>query len=216
MRNEPCFLEQISWQDALDASAIPGEILICERSSIYISLLKMMTRLPRLFTRVSSIVCHDRRSYGPHVLKLILDVQSFRKEMLHWHEEVKKLCPEPNDGLQSLRDSDLRYELLTTILSTLAMVNRLSGALGDPEGKRLEAQALSYADDLVRLEAAIMSTKGWTSFLIRKKVAIGKSVSSTAAIWNTTPGNIIEKYHFDGWCKALGNNHYAGPFPTAT
>lgn len=180
------------------------------------SLLKTMTHLPRLFTRVFSIVCHGRSSYGPHVLSLLLDVQNFQKRMLEWNEEVKRLCPEPKNGLQSLPNSDLRYELLATTLSTLAIVNRLLGALGDPAGSILEARALSYVDDLVKLEEALISTAGWASFLIRKKVVIGKSVSSTTAAWDTTPGKLIDRHQFNGWCKALGRNHYAGPIQTIT
>lgn len=162
-----------------------------------------MAHLPRLFTSVSSFVtCPTSFSQQEHEL-LLLKLNNFRKDILKHYSRLQIVIPNLTVLSQLSRKSSLLYELFGTSLGALAMVNRLLGALGDPQFQLLETDAVFYASEIVRLERAVISANGWASFVLNQKANVASSIPTTTEVWICAMSKVIEKWRFDSWLSAM-------------
>ncbi len=90
-RNETCFLQKQEWQDLLDSMVIPGGDILSDRSRTSISLVKLLTQLPGIFSAVTSAICHLRESFGSDDAPLTEDIRHFCREMQHHYATIKEL-----------------------------------------------------------------------------------------------------------------------------
>jgi hypothetical protein len=162
-----------------------------------------MALLPSLFQSVSSVICHDREKSSHELQSLVRDIREFRYDMLQNYTQLRKWHLELGFGFDPSKNADLLYELFGTTLMVLATANRLLTALGDSQGSSLEADNLLYVAELEGLESDLLSSNGWVSFYLHQKMSIAASITSTATIWKTAPGELIEKWRFDRWCRAM-------------
>ncbi|KAH8657980.1 hypothetical protein BX600DRAFT_62056 [Xylariales sp. PMI_506] len=201
--NRTCFLQEPRWQEALGDLIHPGSDIISEHSSMTVSLRKLMSRLPGLFERATSIICHGRELPVDMIQKLMAEIRFFRREMLAFHALLIDVFPKSRTALRHWADFNLASELFGTCLMALATANRLLGALGDLHAAQLEADALMYAAEVGKLEDRLLSANLWVSFYLYQKADIASSIFVTTAIWHAIPGQIIDKWRFDKWCAAL-------------
>jgi hypothetical protein len=187
----------------LASSVISEGHIISNRSSITVLLRKLMALLPGLFRSVSSVICHDRETSREGLQPLISDIRKFRDDMLQCHEQVLKLRLELRLFSYLPKNFDLVCELFGTTLMGLATANRMLSALGDSEGPSLESDNLLYVAELHILEADIRSFNGWVNFHLYQKMSIADSITKTTTIWKTAPGEIIERWRFNRWCRAM-------------
>jgi hypothetical protein len=149
------------------------------------------------------VICHARGKPSQEFQSLIGDVRNFRLDMLQYYAQIVKLRLEL--GLLSYlpKNIDLVYELLGTTLMALPSANRLLTALGDVQEPFLEADNLLYVAEMYRLEADLLSSNGWVNFHLYQKMSIAASITETTTIWKIAPGEMIEKWRFDRWCRAM-------------
>ncbi len=202
-KNNTCFLEEECWQDALDSIIIPDGGELSERSSISISIRKIVAYLPRVFRDVSAAVCHSNDFSDPQIQHLLSRIHNIRKGLLQHLAQLRSLCLYPESDPSSFTKTDIFYEILGADLIALIMTNRLLSAIGDAQGEEFEHDALSYATEIIKLEEEMISTQGWASFYLNQKATIAGSVPATTDVWEIVPGKLIEKWRFDTWCRAI-------------
>ncbi|KAI8625035.1 hypothetical protein F5Y19DRAFT_467417 [Xylariaceae sp. FL1651] len=204
--NEPCYLEEDSWQHTFQGFIIKSNS-ISSRSPLAISLLCIMVKLPRLVRDVYSVVRRPESSKRRDIAQLRKRLREYRGDLLRWHTEYDSttLTMPIQDGIQAPSE-DVRSELLGTCYGLIVTCSRLISAITVELLDFLEDEAVAYSIQMVKLESDISSVNKWASFYICQKIVVARATLATTNAWRESSdrcNDIIGGDKFGYWVSTI-------------
>jgi hypothetical protein len=203
--NMACFLEAKPWQQVLQSLTITSQPFL-RRGYIGIGLLCIKTRMPRLLRDVTCIVREPANICPDDLFALIARLRKFRADLMNLCTELDELTLKAfeNERIVSL-DADERLELLGDALALLIMGCRMQCAVSMDAAGVLEDEALTYSDQLVKLERKATSSNCSASFDLDQKLNIAQATLNTSHVWQKSSSQIstVERSGFKAWCDGI-------------
>ncbi|KAI0205315.1 hypothetical protein F4808DRAFT_411281 [Astrocystis sublimbata] len=205
-RNEACFLAEASWQQMLRSSILPSEAF-STRSHLAVSLCCIMVQTPGLLKDVSAVINKPRLASSHSLRRCFRRVRDFRRDLLSWrlqYDSATLIFPAPN--VREPESDDVRVELLGSFYSLMISCSRLMGALNVNVIHIFEDEAVTLANEMIKLEDNLSSTNRSASFYIGQKLIVARSALETTGIWRDAShhqAGTTEPSKFNAWVSAL-------------
>jgi hypothetical protein len=205
INNVACFLEAKPWQQLLRSLSITGRPF-ARKGHIGVGLLCIKARMPRLLRDVTCIVCEPSNVDSADLFALIARLQKFRTDLVSLYAELDGLALKASKSEHMILSyADERPELFGDALSLLIMGCRMLCAVSMDAIWVLEDEALTYSDQMVRLEKQATPANCSTGFVLSQKLSIAQATLNTSHVWRKSPSqiNIVERSAFKAWCDAI-------------
>ncbi|KAF2111233.1 hypothetical protein BDV96DRAFT_189386 [Lophiotrema nucula] len=213
LNNEPCFLDDPSWIQVLDASVIEDEDF-SDGSKLGIELMKIMVKLSGLARRTSLAVAAQDTLRGEHLHVLETDIRNACSAAVAWRRKF-------NTSLMTAEkrnerdDFGKRHELLATELIIHVTLSRMLCAIVLDDRPYLDEEVQNMAQELRDLKKGVENNKRASFFLAQKTIVSDASIA-THEIFQVAVdrGKIVEQSRLLEFCKELGRKNHDGKYYT--
>ncbi|KAI0143401.1 hypothetical protein GGR57DRAFT_484075 [Xylariaceae sp. FL1272] len=201
-QNVTSFFEEMSWQQMLQSFVIDDGV-VSSRSALSISLIRLMTRVPRLIKDIRLVFDTSNLFDYLELAQLRQRLRSFRCRLLHWYAEYAStiLILAPTSTLD-----DIRMDLLASYYCLIISCSRMLSSITLNSLDLLEDEAIAYSHRLINLESLISSQNNLAAFYIDPKLIIAKATLKTTGLWRQSsdiPTDVIERTKFDTWMSMI-------------
>lgn len=213
LENESCFLENGTWI-AVIRSIITDDPNVPERSTVAISLIILMLRIPRLFRDMTTVICSQASPSFTATADLISRARDLRMDLKDWYLTYIGPDDRPIVGTNpSLSDGS--YKLLVLFYLCSIYSNRLNTCINWTEASEIdeiEEQTQLFARTIERFCEGASSFQ--SSLILAQKLPIAEATIATGDEWQaqwqcrsrTMPGQLFRmpESTFSQWCKLFG------------
>lgn len=196
-KNEACFLEDDPWQNLICSTAANQAYI--RRGYMGVSLLCLMTRIPRLMRDVTRVV-NDRDGVAADALNsLAARIRRFRTSLKKWRANFEGMLPNLRHSQIGSPVTDESFELQCANLTLQTLACRMLSAICMDMAAALESEAQTYAAEVADAEREVAPRNVWAGLYITQKAAITGATVRTKHLWKGDSG-IIERWRFKAWC----------------
>jgi hypothetical protein len=162
--------------------------------------------MPRLLHDVTCMVGEPTNVDSADLSALISRLQEFRTDLVNLCTELHGLILRASNSERMVAlDADERSELLGDVLSLLIMGCRMLCAVSMDEVEALEDEALTYSDQMVKLEKKATPANCLAGFVLCQKLIVAQATLNTSHVWRQSSShvNIVERSRWKAWCDAI-------------
>jgi hypothetical protein len=211
LNNQSCFLDDPAWIATLQCSATDNPLLP-GRGPLAISLLVILTSIPRLFRDITKAICQYLEPPLTTMVELMARARKVRVSLQNWHSRYFGPDETPAHKHASCKTYSKRMILFYICSIYCNRLNTCIYQMGESDINEVEEESQRFANIIVSLHNEEASSNDEGSVLLAQKVPIAEATINTGGRWkkqlSLSNGQSqlykMPKQTFKQWCSLFG------------